>query len=175
MRLLKSDDGPSLSAAYKKLHAENSESAFKALVATLYSLKDTQKDEALALSVMLRERHADRDDGFYLKFAKDLTEDSEMSLMGRLAGFDAVMQSQEAPLLSEPSRYYDIIELALKSYDDLPAGYLQNMPRQAAARSDMWLAAYWEHFRPQTSELGELSRPPLCRWAGCKSSNRKAH
>lgn len=152
MRLLKSDDGPSLSAAYKKLYSEHPEEAFKALVATLYELKDTQSDEAFALSLMLRERHADRKDGFYMKFAKDLTEDPEMSPIGRLAGFDAIMQSADAPRLSEPSKYYDIIGLALQNHDELPTGYLRNMPRQAGETSDMWLAAYWEHFAPQTGE-----------------------
>ena len=151
-RLLRSTNGPTLFAAYEKLHAQNPETAFKALVATLYSLKDDQTEAAFALSHVLRERHKSREDGFYLKFAKDLTEDSEMSLMGRLAGFDAILQSDDAPLLSEPSKYYEVIETALQNRDILPSGYLRNMPRQAAAKSDMWLTAYWEHFRLQASE-----------------------
>ena len=151
-RLLRSTDGPTLSAAYEKLYAQNPETAFKALVATLYGLKDNQADAAFALSYVLRERHKAREDGFYLKFAKDLTEDSEMSLLGRLAGFDAIMQSKDAPALSEPSKYYDIMKLALQKREALPAGYLLNMPRQSAATSDMWLTAYWQHLRHQTSE-----------------------
>lgn len=152
MRLLRSTDGPTLFAAYEKLHTQNPETAFKALVATLYDLKDDQTDAAFALSFVLRARHKSRKDGFYLKFAKDLTEDSEMSLMGRLAGFDAIMQSEGAPLLSEPSKYYEVIETALQNHNVLPVTYLRNMPRQAAAKSDIWLSAYWEHFRPQASE-----------------------
>ena len=151
-RLLRSTDGPTLFTAYEQLHAQNPETAFKALVATLYGLKDDQTDAAFALSHVLRTRHTSRTDGFYLKFAKDLTEDPEMSLMGRLAGFDAIMQSADAPLLSEPSKYYEVIETALRRRDILPVGYLRNMPRQAAVKSDMWLAAYWEHFAPQTGE-----------------------
>lgn len=150
-RLLRSTDGPTLFAAYEKLHAQNPETAFKALIATLYGLKDNQTEAAFALSHVLRARHISRADGFYLKFAKDLAEDSEMSLMGRLAGFDAIMQSDDAPLLSEPGKYYDVIETALKNRAVLPSGYLRNMPRQAAAKSDMWLAAYWKYFRPQAS------------------------
>jgi len=152
MRLLQSTDGPTLSAAYEKLYAQNQEDAFKALVATLYGLKDDQTDTAFALSHLLRDWHKNREDGFYLTFAKDLTEDVEMSLMGRLAGFDAIMQSPEAPKLSEPSKYYDVIEAALQNHDNLPTGYLRNMPRQADGKSDMWLTAYWEHLRPQASE-----------------------
>ena len=152
MRLLKSTDGPTLSAAYQKLYADNPEEAFKALVATLYSLKDDETDVAFAISHTLRQRHTAREDGFYLKFAKDLTEDSEMSLMGRLAGFDAVMRSEAAPKLSEPSQYYKTLTTALKNHDVLPVGYLRNLPRQAEGQSNMWLTAYWEHFRSQTGE-----------------------
>ena len=152
LRLLRSTDGPTLNAAYQKLYADDPEAAFKALVATLYNLGDDQPDAAFAISHTLRQRHAGREDGFYLKFAKDLTEDSEMSLMGRLAGFDAIMQSEAAPKLSKPSTYNDVLKSALKNHDVLPQGYLRNMPRQAEGQSDMWLGAYWEYFRTKTGE-----------------------
>ena len=152
LRLLKSTDGPTLSAAYEKLYTENQEDAFKALVATLYDLKDDQVETAFAIAHTLRERHTTREDGFYLKFAKDLTEDPEMSLMGRLSGFDAVIQSDTAPILSEPRKYNQIIKTALSNHGDLPAGYLRNLPRQAGDTSDLWLTAYWAHFRTQTSD-----------------------
>jgi len=126
LRLLRSTDGPTLNTAYQKLYAQNQEKAFKALVATLYNLKDNQPEAALAISHTLR--------------------------MGRLAGFDAVMQSEAAPKLSKSRQYYDVLKSALKAHDVLPAGYLQNMPRQAEGHSDMWLTAYWEYFRSGTSE-----------------------
>lgn len=151
-RLLGSKDGPTLAAAYEQLYIQDPESAFKALVATLYPLKEDQAETAFALSYVLRQRHESREDGFYLKFAKDLAEDSEMSLMGRVAGFDAIMQSQDAPLLSDPNKYYEVLTLALNKHDVLPIGYLRNMPRQAAEKSDMWLGAYWAHIRPQITE-----------------------
>jgi len=134
------------------LHAQESETAFKSLVATLYGLKDNQTEVAFAMSHLLRQRHTARDDGFYLKFAKDLTEDSEMSLMGRLAGLDSILQSQNAPLLSEPSTYQAVIKTALQRRDVLPGGYLTNMSRQAAKTSDLWLKAYWDYFRSNTSD-----------------------
>jgi hypothetical protein len=151
-RLLGSTDGPTLSAAYEQLYLPDPETAFKALVATLYELKHDQAEAGFALSHVLRERHESREDGFYLKFAKDLTEDSEMSLMGRLAGFDAIMQSKDAPLLSDPSKYSAVMRLALREHDVFPADYLRNMPRQAAEKSDMWLNAYWAHLRAKANE-----------------------
>jgi len=152
MRLLKSTDGPTLNAAYEKLYTENQEEAFKALVATLYGLQDDQPKAAFAIAYTLRQRHIAREDGFYLNFAKDLTEDSEMSLMGRLAGFDAIMQSESAPKLSEPSKYSKIIKTSLRNHDSLPAGYIRNMPRQAEGNPDIWLTSYWEHFRALSGE-----------------------
>ena len=152
LRLLKSTDGPTLSAAYEKLYADNQEEAFKALVATLYGLKDNQADAAFAISHTLRQRNASRADGFYLNFAKDITHDSEMSLMGRLAGFDAIMQSPKAPKLSEPSKYSNVIKTALRNYDVLPEGYLRNLPKHAGRTSDIWLSAYWDYFRQKMDE-----------------------
>ena len=152
LRLLKSTDGPTLNAAYDKLYADNQEEAFKALVATLYNLKDNQAKSALAISHTLRQRHTGREDGFYLKFAKDLTEDSEMSQMGRVAGFDAIMQSEDAPLLSDPIKYDGIIETALKNYETLPVGYLINMSRQAGSKPDKWLSIYWNHLKPKAHD-----------------------
>lgn len=152
IRLLGSKDGPTLSAAYEQLYIQNPETAFKTLVATLYALKEDQAETAFALSYVLRRRHESREDGFYLKFAKDLVEDPEMSLMGRVAGFDAILQSEGAPLLSDPNKYHDIIKLALKKHNVLPDGYLWNMPRQAGEKSDMWLDTYWTHLRPKVSE-----------------------
>jgi len=152
LRLLKSTDGPTLNAAYEKLYAHNPEEAFKALVATLYDLEDNQSEAAFAISHALRQRHTARQDGFYLNFAKDLTEDPEMSLMGRLAGFDALMQSEAAPKLSEPGRYENVIKSALSNHGVLPTGYLRNLPRQAGDTSDAWLTAYWEYFRSQASD-----------------------
>ncbi|MEP3889021.1 MAG: hypothetical protein ABJN69_01065 [Hellea sp.] len=151
-RLLRSTDGPTLSAAYEQLYIQDPEAAFKALVATLYGLKEDEADAAFALSYVLRQRHETREDGFYLNFAKDLAEDPEMSVMGRLAGFDAIMQSESAPRLSSPNKYSDIMALALQKHDVLPAGYLRNMPRQAAENSDMWLTTYWQHLRPKTNK-----------------------
>ena len=152
MRLLKSTDGPTLSAAYEKLYADDPEAAFKALVATLYNLKDTQAEAAFAVSYTLRQRHRSREDGFYLKFAKDLVTDPEMSLMGRVAGFDAVMQSQETPKLYKPSDFYDVLKTTLKNHKILPKGYLDNMPRHAEGNENLWLSAYWEYFRSKTGE-----------------------
>ena len=98
-KLLSSGHSPSVIAAYGALYKRSPERAFKALVATLYGLKNgSQGDEAraaLAIGNMLAYRHPLREDGFYLNFADDLAGDAQMSGAGRLAGFTALLQMQE--------------------------------------------------------------------------------
>lgn len=90
---LKSGDAGSVKMAYQALYDRDREEAFRALVATLYGLDDSDINAALALAAMLRSRHALRDDGFYMTFARDLADDPKMSVMGRVAGFDALLQT----------------------------------------------------------------------------------
>ena len=84
-------DGPSVIAAYEGLYEIDKELAFRTLLTTLNNLKHDQSDTAFAIGELLRHRHALRSDGFYMQFAKELAEDPEMSLMGRVAGLDAVL------------------------------------------------------------------------------------
>ena len=100
---------------------------------------------------MLRERHKAREDGFYLKFAKDIAQDNEMNTMGRLAGFDAIMRSgSEAPLFDKPKAVISVLKTALDNMDN-PALYMRNFPRQAKNNPDPWLAVFWDKFQPSAS------------------------
>ncbi len=152
-RLLKSGDGPSTIAAYQKLYAQNQKIAFETLLGTLYDLTESDAEAAFALAAMLRERHKIREDGFYLKFAKDIAQDNEMSPMGRLVGFDAIMRSSQnanAPLFDRPKAVISVLKTALANMDN-PAPYLRNFPRQAKDNPDPWLGAFWGKFQPTAS------------------------
>lgn len=91
--ILRSGDAPSVAAAYSALYAQDPETAFKAMIGTLYKLGPDEGEAALGLAALLAGRHPLRSDGFYMTFARDLMQDSQMSDMGRLAGFDALMRS----------------------------------------------------------------------------------
>ena len=95
-KTLKSGDAASVKMAYQALYDRDREEAFRALVSTLYGLEDNDIGAALALAAMLRSRHGLRDDGFYMTFARDLADDPKMSVMGRAAGFDALLQTGAA-------------------------------------------------------------------------------
>jgi len=147
MRLLQSTDGPTLSAAYQKLYEQNQEEAFKALVATLYGLKDNQAETAFAISYMLQERHKTREDGFYLKFAKDIAEDSEMSQAGRLAGFHAIMNNwgglKNVPTLDNSPLMIQNLEYALSKQSVFPRFYAGSFYETAKDDPDAWLSLIW--------------------------------
>jgi len=149
-RLLKSGDTSSTIAAYQKLYAQDQKAAFEYLVGTFYDLKETDAKVAFALAAMLRERHKSREDGFYLKFAKDIAQDPKMNAMGRLAGFDTVMRSNDdAPLFDKP--VMSVLKTALANMDS-PAPYLRNVPRQAKDNPDPWFAVFWQDFKPKASD-----------------------
>ncbi len=90
-RALGSGDGPSVIAAYDGLYAIDKEMAFRSLLDTLKNLGPDRSDTAFAIAELLRHRNTIRPDGFYMQFAKELSEDPEMTLMGRVAGLDALL------------------------------------------------------------------------------------
>ena len=98
IHVLRSGNAPSVIAAYEGLYAQDPKTAFESLLGTLGELKDNEGQAALAIAALLRHRHKSRTDGFYLNFAANIANDPEMSAMGRLAGFDAVMGSSAAPV-----------------------------------------------------------------------------
>jgi len=94
--VLKSGEFEATRQAYQRLFDQSPETAFNSLVETLVTLKDTDFQAAMAIADMLRVRQTLRSDGFYLNFAKDIALDPKMSVMGRLAGLDALMRAKSA-------------------------------------------------------------------------------
>ena len=158
-KVLSSGHRPSVIAAYGALYKRSPEKAFKALVATLYGLKqgsDSEARAALAIGDMLAYRHPLREDGFYLNFADDLASDAQMSSAGRLAGFTALLQMQagtqretEAGPLTDTAFNRASYATALKvTQGDIPPYYFTVPHRLALNASkarengtvDVWLA-----------------------------------
>lgn len=149
--VLSRGDSASARLAYQALYARDKEDAFRALVATLYGLKDDNISGALALADVLRIRHKGRDDGFYMAFARDLATDAEMSVMGRLAGFDAVMQTADAPPLPANALTLDSYRRASAHYGQkgaVPTSYFDGVARMASKTPDPWLEALARAVRP---------------------------
>ena len=143
-RVLKSGDAPSVIQAYNALFEADAEAAFKALVGTLYGLNANESDAAIALGALLSHRHPLRKDGFYMKFASDLSQDPEMSPSGRAAGFDAILRRQGqngVPPLSDTPLNRASYALALSAFDEgnIPSIYFSVPQIMDSDDPDVWL------------------------------------
>jgi len=92
-RLLRSGDTATTVAVYEKLYQADKANALKTLVGVIQDLRDDELSAALTISEMLQYRNKSRPDQFYLKFAKELTEDGALNLAGRAVGYDVLMNS----------------------------------------------------------------------------------
>lgn len=92
--LLRSGDVDLVIAAYKALYRENPKQAFQLLLSEMRRIESPE--QARAIGDMLAERHAQRNDGFYLKFAQDIFADSSFPIPARAAGLHAVLRSHNS-------------------------------------------------------------------------------
>ena len=144
-RVLKSGDAPSVIQAYNALFDADAEAAFKALIGTLYGLTPKDAKAAIALGALLSHRHPLREDGFYMKFASELSQDTEMSPAGRAAGFDALLRRQGqkgVPALSDTPQNRASYVLALSAFDkdNIPSSYFSVPQIIGSDNPDIWLA-----------------------------------
>ena len=141
--LLRAGDGPSVIAAYNQLHRADPASAFQALLATLRGLENSQAGAkaALGISQLLRHRHQNRPDGFYLGFAKDLSEDAQMSPMGRAAGLDALLQTAQLREAQRPdtAKTQSVFGNILPHHQAVPQNYIRNLAQFDFENPDPWI------------------------------------
>lgn len=89
--LLSSGEPSIVSAAYMSLHGADPSKAFQGLLAEMGRF--TSPKQSQAIGQMLLRRHAQRDDGFYLKFARDISGDKTRAISARASGLHAVLSS----------------------------------------------------------------------------------
>jgi hypothetical protein len=92
--LLLSGDVDLVVAAYNALYRDNPKQAFQHLLSEMRRLESPE--QARAIGDMLAERHAQRNDGFYLKFAQDILADRSFPIPARAAGLHAVLRSHDS-------------------------------------------------------------------------------
>ena len=144
-QILKSGHSPSVIRAYGALYKENPEAAFKTLVDTLYGLGPTEAKAAIGIGGLLAHRHPLREDGFYMNFASELSQDGDMSKAGRAAGFDALLRRQGetgVPAINDTPQNRANYALALTAFSegDVPPLYF-NLPHVIKPQNpDLWLA-----------------------------------
>ncbi len=152
-RALATSDAPSVIAAYDGLYAIDKEMAFQSLLKTLQELKPQQAQTAFALGELLRHRHKSRKDGFYMDFAKQLAEDPQMSLMGRVAGLNAIMGGAVSPagrpraeLVSTPT-VRSAFEAALETGGDNIHPFQSNFKDVFGKDAAGWAPLIWAHIQ----------------------------
>ena len=91
--LLKSAEPSIVSSAYTALYRDNPSQAFSSLLSEMERF--AFPEQSRAIGEMLLRRHAQRPDGFYLKFARDISGDKTHPIPARASGLHAVMISEE--------------------------------------------------------------------------------
>ncbi len=161
-RALGSGDGPSVIAAYNGLYAIDKEMAFRSLLETLNDLGPDRSETAFALAELLRHRNTIRPDGFYLQFAKELSENPEMTLMGRVAGLDALLggeafaKNRKVTTLKANSAVRSALRAALQARGQNIHPYEANFNRvfsQDSANSAMMI---WTHIQETQQDDGRI-------------------
>ena len=93
--LLRSGNSEIVSAAYSALYRNNPAQAFNALLAEMKHLN--RAVQARAVGDMLAKRHKSREDGFYLKFARDMSGDTNLPVSSRASGLHALLAIADGP------------------------------------------------------------------------------
>jgi len=157
-----SNDGPSVIAAYDALYEIDKEMAFRTLLTTLKNLKPEQSESAFAIAELLRHRNQFRADGFYMQFAKELTEDPDMSLMGRVAGLDAVLgggafkKDGKVLTLKTTPPVRSALRAALSARGDNIYPYEANFSRVFPEETDVWAMIIWRHIQENQQKNGRI-------------------
>ena len=87
--LLRSGEPSIVTGAYSALYRHSPPQAFKLLLREMDRV--TSSKQSQAIGDMLLRRHAGRSDGFYLKFANDISGDKTRSISARASGLHAVL------------------------------------------------------------------------------------
>ncbi len=170
--LLGSGQREIVTAAYTTLYRSSPAKAFNGLLAEMAGL-DTPA-QARAIGDMLASRHKSRPDGFYLQFARKMSDDDKLPVLARASGLHAVLTIADGP-------FPDLTPSRLAAFSALVEGqpfvaqnqylsYLQNTKAQPAlthiwkvAQSEKWInrdliAEYYGAHPAQQQVVSDLIR-----------------
>ena len=94
--LLRSAEPSIVSGAYSALYRDSPSQAFSSLLTEMG--RATSSEQSQAIGEMLLQRHGQRPDGFYLKFARDISGDKTRPIAARASGLHALMIAGENDL-----------------------------------------------------------------------------
>lgn len=130
--LLDSGEAELVSASYAALYRQNPALAFNSLLAEMNQL--TSPEQSQAIGDMLLSRHAGREDGFYLKFAHDISGDKTRSVPARASGLHAILVGSEQPIPElTPARIEALLFLVRTQPFVTQDQYLSNLVKSESA------------------------------------------
>lgn len=149
--VLRTTDADTVNAAYATLFNRDKAAAFQALVGTLFDLQDEDFDFAMSLSQLLQQRHKTRSDGFYIRFATDIANDPKMGVMGRLAGLDARIVSNNSAKTVKPLQNTPLLletfKARLENDRDIDLNYIAFAIEMEKGPTQGWLFALNDYFK----------------------------
>jgi len=138
--LLRSGESEIVAAAYSALYRNSPARAFNALLGEMNSFETPQQSRAVGR--MLAARHKSRPDGFYLKFARDMSGDPKLSVAVRASGLHGLLTIAEGPVPDlTPTRLEALSFLVKASPLVTQEKYL---PYLKVAKADAALTLIWD-------------------------------
>jgi len=110
--LLRSGEPSIVTGAYSALYRHSPPQAFKLLLREMDRV--TSSKQSQAIGDMLLRRHAGRSDGFYLKFANDISGDKTRSISARASGLHAVLAAGVAKFPEFTSERAEALEFLVR-------------------------------------------------------------
>ena len=145
--LLGSGDRDIVTAAYNALYRNSPSKAFNGLLAEMGRIETAA--QARAIGQMLALRHKARADGFYHKFASEMSGDLKLPVLARASGLHAVLTIADRPFPDlTPARLAALSALVEGQpfvVQDQYLAYLQKAKAQAAL-SHIWKVAQSENW-----------------------------
>ena len=94
--LMGSGDNNIVAAAYSALYRNSPAQAFNSLLSEMRAFETPAQTRAVGQ--MLAERHKSRQDGFYLKFARDMSGDSKLPVSARASAMHGLLMIADGPV-----------------------------------------------------------------------------
>lgn len=138
--LLRSADRDIVTAAYSALYRNNQAQAFNALLAEMEKFETPA--QARAVGQMLATRHKSRQDGFYLKFAQDMSGDPKLSASSRASGLHALIEIAGGPFPKLTPARAEALSFLVKGQPRITQE--QYFPYLTAAGADTALEFIWD-------------------------------
>lgn len=144
-KLLSSGDTEIVTAAYSALYRYSPAKAFNTLLGEMARFETPAQSRAVGM--MLARRNASRPDGFYLKFARDMSGDPKLSIPARASGLHGYLTIADGafPELTPPRS--EAFSFLVKSEPFLTQNYY--LPYIKAADSDAGLDLIWNIARAE--------------------------